>query len=143
MTFACKKCRKAFRKDAKEFEERYVFPVYEILGCCCHNSCYPVYLFLVVVFNLTKPISDEYCPHCDNHFVIDALTPKPALKVEGEDARIDSRYASSVVTREPELISRSECSKTTGYAPKRRGQYLMLGMPPTDSARALLKLLFY
>jgi uncharacterized CHY-type Zn-finger protein len=35
--------------------------------------------------------SDEYCPHCDNHFVIDALTPKPALKVEGEDARIDSR----------------------------------------------------
>ncbi|KAF2232377.1 hypothetical protein EV356DRAFT_488637 [Viridothelium virens] len=35
--------------------------------------------------------SDEYCPHCDNHFVIDAVTPKPALKVEGEDARIDSR----------------------------------------------------
>ena len=35
--------------------------------------------------------SDEYCPHCDNHFVIDALTPKPALKVEGEDARIDAR----------------------------------------------------
>ena len=35
--------------------------------------------------------SDEYCPHCDNHFVIDALTPKPSLKVEGEDARIDSR----------------------------------------------------
>ncbi|KAI9835234.1 MAG: hypothetical protein M1838_005357 [Thelocarpon superellum] len=35
--------------------------------------------------------SDEYCPHCDNHFVLDALTPKPSLKVEGEDARIDSR----------------------------------------------------
>jgi len=35
--------------------------------------------------------SDEYCPHCDNHFVIDALTPKPRLEVEGEDARIDSR----------------------------------------------------
>lgn len=41
---------------------------------------------------VTKPISDEYCPHCDNHFVIDAVTPKPAIKVEGEDARIDSRY---------------------------------------------------
>jgi uncharacterized CHY-type Zn-finger protein len=34
MTFVCKKCKKAFRKDAAEFDE-----------------------------------SDEYCPHCDNHFV--------------------------------------------------------------------------
>jgi hypothetical protein len=37
--------------------------------------------------------SDEFCPHCDNHFVLDAKTPKPRLEVEGEDARIDSRYA--------------------------------------------------
>jgi hypothetical protein len=35
--------------------------------------------------------SDEYCPHCDNHFVIDALTPKAALQIEGEDARVDAR----------------------------------------------------
>jgi hypothetical protein len=56
MTFVCKKCRKAFRKDGTEFEE-----------------------------------ADEYCPHCDNHFVIDAVVPKPALKVEGEDARVDAR----------------------------------------------------
>ncbi|KKZ65682.1 hypothetical protein EMCG_01244 [[Emmonsia] crescens] len=56
VTFACKKCKKCFRKDAREFED-----------------------------------SDEYCPHCDNHFVLDALTPKAALKVEGEDARVDSR----------------------------------------------------
>ena len=56
MIFACKKCRKCFRKDAQEFEE-----------------------------------ADEYCPHCDNHFVIDALTPKPALSVEGADARVDNR----------------------------------------------------
>ena len=35
--------------------------------------------------------SDEYCPHCDNHFVIDAKIPTPALKVEGEDARLDAR----------------------------------------------------
>ena len=56
MTFACKKCKKCFRKDASEFEE-----------------------------------ADEYCPHCDNHFVLDALTPKAALRVEGEDARVDSR----------------------------------------------------
>ena len=37
------------------------------------------------------PCSDEYCPHCDNHFVLDAKTPTPALKVEGEDARVDAR----------------------------------------------------
>jgi len=35
--------------------------------------------------------SDEYCPHCDNHFIIEAVTPKPALQIEGEDARVDSR----------------------------------------------------
>jgi hypothetical protein len=36
--------------------------------------------------------SDEYCPHCDNHFVIDALTPKASLQVEGDDVRKDARY---------------------------------------------------
>lgn len=35
--------------------------------------------------------ADEYCPHCDNHFVLPAVTPKPALKIEGEDARVDAR----------------------------------------------------
>ncbi|KAJ1335273.1 hypothetical protein MN608_02009 [Microdochium nivale] len=35
--------------------------------------------------------ADEYCPHCDNHFVLEALVPKPALTVEAEDARVDSR----------------------------------------------------
>ena len=34
MTFLCKKCKKAFRKDMSVYEE-----------------------------------SDEYCPHCDNHYV--------------------------------------------------------------------------
>ena len=57
MVFACKRCKKCFRKDAQEFEE-----------------------------------SDEYCPHCDNHFILDAVTPKPRLEVEGEDARVDARY---------------------------------------------------
>ncbi|KAL4978938.1 hypothetical protein BDW66DRAFT_157807 [Aspergillus desertorum] len=64
MTFACKKCKKCFRKDAAEFEE-----------------------------------SDEYCPHCDNHFVIDAVTPKPTLQVEGDDVRINSRYAMAPLTK--------------------------------------------
>jgi hypothetical protein len=45
--------------------------------------------------------SDEFCPHCDNHFVLDAKIPKVSLQVEGEDARIDSRYAAAYVLQEP------------------------------------------
>ncbi|KAI4236610.1 MAG: hypothetical protein LQ349_002432 [Xanthoria aureola] len=56
MTFACKKCKKCFRKDVEKFED-----------------------------------CDEYCPHCDNHYVLEAVTPTPALQVEGEDARVDAR----------------------------------------------------
>ena len=66
MTFACKKCKKCFRKDATEFEE-----------------------------------ADEYCPHCDNHFVLDALTPKAAISVEGEDARMDNRMLKDERVKEP------------------------------------------
>ena len=36
--------------------------------------------------------SDEYCPHCDNHFVIEAKTPKAALSVESEDVRINNKF---------------------------------------------------
>ncbi|KAL5470027.1 hypothetical protein PMIN07_002190 [Paraphaeosphaeria minitans] len=56
MTFVCKKCKKAFRKDSREFED-----------------------------------ADEYCPHCDNHFVLEAKTPQAQLQVEGEDIRKDAR----------------------------------------------------
>lgn len=56
MIFACKKCKKCFRKDSREFED-----------------------------------ADEYCPHCDNHFVIEAKTPKAELKIESEDVRKDAR----------------------------------------------------
>jgi len=35
--------------------------------------------------------TDEYCPHCDNHYVIAAMIPEAILGIEGEDARIDSR----------------------------------------------------
>jgi len=56
MSFLCKKCKKAFRKDMEAFED-----------------------------------SDEFCPHCDNHYILDAKTPSAMLSVEGEDARVDSR----------------------------------------------------
>jgi hypothetical protein len=51
-----------------------------------------------------KQRSDEYCPHCDNHFVLDALTPKASLQVEGEDVRKDARYTAHMVDSEPRLI---------------------------------------
>ncbi|KAJ1984034.1 hypothetical protein H4R33_004529 [Dimargaris cristalligena] len=56
MVFACKKCKKVFRKNMSDFDE-----------------------------------SDEYCPHCDNHYIIDAKTPQMALGVEGEDARVNNK----------------------------------------------------
>ncbi|KAL7004728.1 hypothetical protein EMMF5_005742 [Cystobasidiomycetes sp. EMM_F5] len=74
MVFACKKCRKTFRKDMSIYED-----------------------------------SDEYCPHCDNHYVrlivysmtridffraqqvIEAKEPQAMLVTESEDARIDNR----------------------------------------------------
>ena len=70
MTFACKKCKKCFRKDAQEFED-----------------------------------CDEYCPHCDNHFVIEAKTPKAALRVESEDTRVDNRMLKD--DRERQRVLRS------------------------------------
>ncbi|KAF1809604.1 CHY zinc finger protein [Eremomyces bilateralis CBS 781.70] len=44
--------------------------------------------------------SDEYCPHCDNHFVLDAKTPQAALNVESEDPRKDSRMLKDNRVRE-------------------------------------------
>ena len=32
--------------------------------------------------------SDEYCPHCDNKYVIDAKTPHMAIGVEADDLRV-------------------------------------------------------
>ncbi|CAG8496630.1 6148_t:CDS:10 [Ambispora leptoticha] len=47
MVFACKKCKKVFRKDMENYDE-----------------------------------TDEYCPHCDNHYVIEAKTPQMSIGVE-------------------------------------------------------------
>jgi hypothetical protein len=79
MTFACKKCRKCFRKDAQQFEE-----------------------------------ADEYCPHCDNHFVLEAVVPKPALRVEGEDARKDARMLRDERVRQDDTRSIFDVEKEAG-----------------------------
>lgn len=74
-TFACKKCKKCFRKDVETFEDWS-----ESGDQSYHRGG-----------KLTQMSSDEYCPHCDNHYVLEAVTPTPALQVEGEDARVDAR----------------------------------------------------
>ena len=85
MVFICKKCRKAFRKDAREFEDRYASLPTDVNISQGANAA-----------------SDEYCPHCDNHFVLEALTPKASLNVEGEDARVDNRMIKDERQRQKE-----------------------------------------
>ena len=103
MVFICKKCKKAFRKDMSTYEE-----------------------------------SDEYCPHCDNHYVcdirairasrltlgkvIEAKTPKPIIGVEGEDARIDSRFVDCHILWVAAAEVEPGCSKTTESRPSMPGQ---------------------
>ncbi|KAI9360423.1 CHY zinc finger-domain-containing protein [Zopfochytrium polystomum] len=36
--------------------------------------------------------SDEYCPNCDNHYVLEAKTPQMAIGVEGDDPRLVKDY---------------------------------------------------
>jgi hypothetical protein len=75
--------------------------------------------------------SDEYCPHCDNHFVLEAVTPKPALQVEGEDARVDNRYFTLFdlslrdIYGACVLMWRKECSRMTEYAVTSSGRSSM------------------
>ena len=35
---------------------------------------------------------DEYCPHCDNHYVIEAKVAHMGLQVEGDDPRLMKDY---------------------------------------------------
>ncbi|KAJ3194550.1 hypothetical protein HK101_002502 [Irineochytrium annulatum] len=69
--FACKKCKKVFRKDMTNYEE-----------------------------------SDEYCPHCDNQYVLDAKTPAMAIGVEGDDPRMqrDARMKQMMLEDEADLL---------------------------------------
>ena len=104
MVFVCKKCKKAFRKDAREFEDRFVpIPPYPIhhSNSTIHTPPGPRRSNANSISLLA--FSDEYCPHCDNHFVLDALTPKASLNVEGEDARVDNRMIKDERQRQKEM----------------------------------------
>lgn len=77
----------------------------------------------------TLSTSDEYCPHCDNHFVLDAKTPQVQLQVEGEDVRKDARSARNPPS-EPTLTLPG-CSRTSVSVSKRSGRYSTSRTPPT------------
>lgn len=34
---------------------------------------------------------DEFCPYCDNHYVLEAKTAAPVIGFEAEDIRLESR----------------------------------------------------
>eukprot|EP00824_Muranothrix_gubernata_P005415 TRINITY_DN16984_c0_g1_i1.p1 TRINITY_DN16984_c0_g1~~TRINITY_DN16984_c0_g1_i1.p1 ORF type:complete len:133 (-),score=26.90 TRINITY_DN16984_c0_g1_i1:24-422(-) len=89
MVFACKKCKKVFRKDITTFEE-----------------------------------ADEYCPHCDNHYILPAETPESKgqimVELEGDeqlikDDRVKQRRPrddpSLVVELDPRLLGSSSSSQ--------------------------------
>ena len=63
LTFVCKKCKKCFRKDIREFEESdeyFFFPSPKLT------------------------VMQRYCPHCDNHFILTAKMPEKKIVVELE-----------------------------------------------------------
>ena len=39
------------------------------------------------MFSIGVEDADEYCPHCDNHYVIEAVEPTPMLMFESDDPR--------------------------------------------------------
>ncbi|TPX33382.1 hypothetical protein SmJEL517_g03767 [Synchytrium microbalum] len=50
--------------------------------------------------------SDEFCPHCDNHYVINAKTPSMGIGVEGDDPRLVKDMRAKVAQfNEPDLMA--------------------------------------
>ncbi|KAG0003939.1 DNA-directed DNA polymerase epsilon, subunit B [Modicella reniformis] len=48
---------------------------------------------------------DEYCPHCDNKFIVDAKTPQMGITVEGQDERMGGRFEKDMRMREDQSRS--------------------------------------
>ena len=92
MIFACKKCKKVFRKDMT----------------CVSKLSYSLYIHRSDMSFQCRNYeeSDEYCPHCDNHYIIDAKTPQMGIGIEGDDPRLVKDYRSKVTQfNEPDLMA--------------------------------------
>ena len=55
-----------------------------------HNQITSIHLFKLHCCCRDYDEADEYCPHCDNHYVIEAKTPKPRVEFEAIDPRLNS-----------------------------------------------------
>ena len=84
--------------------------------------------------------ADEYCPHCDNHYVIAAKTAAPVIGVEGEDARVDNRCVARDLP--PSFTKRG---RSRGGAPRTRCllRRTFAGGKDFTSRSALATALFY
>ncbi|KXN67177.1 hypothetical protein CONCODRAFT_87117 [Conidiobolus coronatus NRRL 28638] len=72
LVFACKACKKVFRKDSRDLDE-----------------------------------TDEYCPHCDNHYVVPAELPESQMEQiminnESEDQR--DEYGDKIEVKEKMVL---------------------------------------
>lgn len=72
---ACKACKKVFKKDLQ-------YSSMQILV----TKCLPI-----ICCRIELEESDEFCPYCDNHFVVEvseANVPQPVITLEGDDSRM-------------------------------------------------------
>ncbi len=94
LIIACKKCKKVFKKDlvyvpaappsaASARSSRARAPAASAL---CRPSLRTRSPNTACRQELED--SDEYCPYCDNHFVIEAAEARPVITIEGDDPRL-------------------------------------------------------
>lgn len=78
----------------REFEEWYVFRSFLFPHLFLLFSFFSLLFNIFTIFSQSLEyllLSDEYCPHCDNHFLLDAKVPKSTSKSESAtDVRVDS-----------------------------------------------------
>jgi hypothetical protein len=118
MVMMCKKCKKAFRKVVDEFEESDEYcphvrtPFFFFFDSAYQNyddnkkqasikgECYV--LTFLCIFLRRK---------CDNHYILEAKTPKPMIGIEGEDARVDARGLATRDERSNKIDRQAELAK--------------------------------
>lgn len=59
----------------------------------------------------------QFCPHCDNHFYKEAITPNAAIVTEAKDVREDNRLAQMRDLRmKMMLVSKISCTRDPEYS---------------------------
>jgi hypothetical protein len=62
---ACKGCKKVFRKDSRYVSHRLIVKLIKLISLLSPFFC-----------RMDNDESDEYCPYCDNHYVLPAVEPE-------------------------------------------------------------------